>query len=103
MKKTLIGVIAMSGILLVTGVASGHGYGGFGFGVFFALPIIIAPAPVYPYPCSYPYTNRYYPPPPDARPDYYGDRVWIPGRWEEQWGPYGWERVWIPGYWRYYP
>jgi len=104
MKKTLIGVIALSGILLVTGVASGHGhgYGGFGFGIFFALPIIIAPPPVYPY--SYPYSYpHYYPPPPYGRPDYYGGREWVPGRWEEQWGPYGWERVWVPEYWRYYP
>jgi len=99
MKKTLIGVIVLSGILLVTGVASGHGR--FGFGIFFAPPIIIAPAPVYPYPYSYP--HYYYPPPPYGPHDYYGNREWVPGRWEERWGPYGWERVWVPGYWRYYP
>ena len=93
-------VFALTGILLVTGVAAGHGHGhggwGWGVGFFFAPPIIIAPAPAYPYP------YYYYPPPPPpyGRPDYYGGREWVPGRWEEQWGPYGWERVWVPGYWR---
>ncbi len=68
--------------------------------------VIIPPPPLFLVPPVI-YYRGYFPPPNSYRsPDYYDDesyRVWVPGHWEERWGPYGWERVWIPGHWRYYP
>jgi hypothetical protein len=95
MKKNLIATIVLAVLLLTTGVASAHGR--FGFGIFIAPPIFVAPAPVYPYP--YPYHYRPYR---DYGPYDHSYREWVPGYWEERWGPYGWERAWVPGYWRYY-
>ncbi len=66
-----------------------HGYSS--FGIFIGPPVIWAP-PIY--------HQYYYPPPVYEGPSYY-DRAWVPGHWEERYGPYGWERVWVPGYWRY--
>jgi uncharacterized RDD family membrane protein YckC len=96
MKKILMITIALLTLALTAGVASAWpGHPHFGFGLFIAPPAIWAPPPVY--------YRAYYPPYGYYGPDYYdyGYRVWVPGRWQERWTPYGWRRYWVPGYWEY--
>ncbi len=69
----------------------GHGHAG--LGIFIGPPMIWGPPPYW-------YYSPPPPPPVYEGPGYY-ERPWVPGHWEERYGPYGWERVWVPGYWRY--
>ena len=92
MKKTLIILMILVTILLSTGIASAHGRPHFSFRLFLPPLAIWAPPP----PPVFGYPGYYH-------PGYYGNRVWVPGYWEDQWTPYGWRRVWVPGYWSYGP
>jgi hypothetical protein len=99
MKKSILIMITLIAlaIFLSSGPAfawRGHG----GFGVFIAPPLLLPPPPVF-------YRGDYPPPSYNGPGYYYNDpyRVWVPGRWEQRWTPYGWQRVWVPGYWQYGP
>ncbi|MFB3885322.1 MAG: hypothetical protein ACE144_08830 [Thermodesulfobacteriota bacterium] len=99
-KEIVIIVTVLLVILLVAGVSfasgwghRGHfrGHGHSGFGIFIGPPLIWAPPPVY---------HRHYYPPPVYEGPRYRDPAWVPGHWEERYGPDGREWVWVPGYWR---
>ncbi len=95
MKTIMIITLISLTIFLTFGSAiAWHRHARSHFGIIIAPPPILIGPPVI-------YYRGYYPPP----SYYYSEpyRVWIPGHWEERWGPYGWERVWIPGHWRYDP
>jgi len=91
MKKLIMICLILAAIFLSSGSAfawRGH------FGLL-PPPLWVGP-PAFYYP-------GYYPPPAYYGPGYYGSpyRIWVPGRWEVRWTPYGRERAWIPGYWGY--
>ena len=106
MKRIVVSLlVSVLLVLFVSAAPASAGHNRFwpglaiGLGSAIVLGNILYPPRAYSY---YPASGYYYepapaycpPPPPRAR------GYWVPGHWEEGYGPYGgWERVWVRGYW----